>query len=84
MGAGSPGLVTQSVTVTVTVAGAQADRYVSLYHVGNSNTVKLHLQCTCLLTLRGDNSQRKHGESEELVAEHVDSGNLIGSGDEAQ
>jgi len=84
VGAGSPGLVTQSVTVTVTVAGTQADRCVSLYHMGNLNTDKLHLQWTCLLTLRGDNSQRKHGESEELVAEHVDSGYLIGSGDEAQ
>lgn len=36
----------------------------------------LHAQLPCLLTLGGDNSQRKRGESEELIAEHVDSGNF--------
>ena len=68
-------MVTHSVTVTVTVAGAHAERRISLCYLPNTKAV--NPQLTCLLTLCGDYSQRKRGESEELVAEHVDYGNFL-------
>lgn len=42
----------------------------------------LQLNLKHVLTVSGDDSQRKRSDSEDLVAEHVDSGNLIGGGDE--
>jgi hypothetical protein len=66
-----------SVTVTVTVAaGAQtAGEGVRVY--------SSHVEVIHLLTVRGDDSQRKRSEGEDLVTEHVDSGNVIAGGDEA-
>lgn len=44
----------------------------------------LQLSLKHVLTVSGDDSQRKRSDSEDLVAEHVDSGNLIGGGDEVK
>jgi hypothetical protein len=58
-----------SVTVTVT-AGPQAQ--VARKHVSWCNTLR---RLQAILTLDGDDRQRERSDSEELVAEHVDSGN---------
>lgn len=44
----------------------------------------MQLSLKHVLTVSGDDSQRKRSDSEDLVAEHVDSGNLIGGGDEVK
>lgn len=40
----------------------------------------LQLSLKHVLTVSGDDSQRKRSDSEDLVAEHDDSSNLIGGG----